>query len=118
MGSRCEVIWFGACPGSQQTVKVFVDFIEQVQVISLRDDPFVEAHLPIEIGVKLAVLRRQVNRHPFLVSGTKRRGRRILCAVAVTMLSIMKPVFGQPVGTGVTSTGGMAIQTPTEKMFW
>ena len=26
-------------------------------------------------------------------------------------------VFGAPVGTGVTSTGGMATQTPAEKMF-
>ena len=38
-------------------------------------------------------------------------------AVAVTMDSIMKPVFGTPQGTGVGPTGGMATQTPTEKMF-
>jgi len=35
------------------------------------------------------------------------------CAVAVTVDSIMKPVFGAPVGTGVASTGGMATHTPT-----
>ena len=37
--------------------------------------------------------------------------------MAVTIDSIMKPVFGAPVGTGVTSTGGIATQTPAEKMF-
>ena len=40
-----------------------------------------------------------------------------LWAVAVTMLSIMKPVFGTPVGTGVATGGAMAIQTPIAKMF-
>jgi hypothetical protein len=29
----------------------------------------------------------------------------------------MYPVLGAPVGTGVCSTGGMATQTPTAKMF-
>ena len=29
----------------------------------------------------------------------------------------MKPVFGTPVGSGVFSTGGIAMQTPTPKMF-
>ena len=37
----------------------------------------------------------------------------MLCAVAVTIDSIMKPVFGAPAGTGVASTGGIATQTPT-----
>ena len=37
--------------------------------------------------------------------------------MAVTIDSIMKPVFGAPVGTGVTSTGGIATQTPAEKML-
>ena len=37
----------------------------------------------------------------------------MLCAVAVTIDSIMYPVFGAPVGTGVASTGGIATQTPT-----
>src|SRR5512135_3508887 len=41
----------------------------------------------------------------------------MLCATAVTMVSIMNPVLGAPVGTGVASTGGIAIHTPTEKMF-
>ena len=36
-------------------------------------------------------------------------------AVAVTMDSIMKPVFGTPTGSGVLPTGGMATQTPIEK---
>src|SRR5690606_6846353 len=40
-----------------------------------------------------------------------------LCAVAVTMLSIMKPVFGTPQGTGVGPIGGMAIQTPMPNTF-
>ena len=38
-------------------------------------------------------------------------------AVAVTMDSIMKPVFGTPQGTGVGPMGGMATQTPTAKTF-
>ena len=33
-------------------------------------------------------------------------------AVAVTIDSIMKPVFGTPTGTGVLPTGGIATQTP------
>ncbi len=37
--------------------------------------------------------------------------------MVVTIDSIMKPVFGAPVATGVASTGGMATQTPAEKMF-
>ena len=41
----------------------------------------------------------------------------MLSAVAVTMDSIMKPVFGTPVGTGVALTGAMATHTPIEKMF-
>ena len=32
----------------------------------------------------------------------------------VTIVSIIYPVLGAPVGTGVTSTGGMAMQTPAE----
>ena len=39
----------------------------------------------------------------------------MLRAVAVTMDSIMKPVFGTPHGTGVGPTGGMATQTPTRR---
>ena len=39
----------------------------------------------------------------------------MLCAVAVTMDSIMKPVFGTPTGTGVGPIGAMATQTPTAK---
>jgi hypothetical protein len=42
----------------------------------------------------------------------------MLCAVAVTMDSIMKPVFGTPTGTGVLPIGGMATHTPTAKTFW
>ena len=38
-------------------------------------------------------------------------------AVAVTIDSIMKPVFGTPTGSGVLPTGGMATQTPIAKMF-
>jgi hypothetical protein len=41
----------------------------------------------------------------------------MLCAVAVTIDSIMKPVFGTPQGTGVGPIGGIATQTPTAKMF-
>src|SRR3569833_3293458 len=37
--------------------------------------------------------------------------------MAVTMASIMLPVLGAPVGTSVTSTGGMATQTPAAKML-
>ncbi len=39
----------------------------------------------------------------------------MLRAVAVTIDSIMKPVFGTPHGTGVGPVGGIATQTPTEK---
>ena len=35
--------------------------------------------------------------------------------MAVTIDSIMKPVFGTPTGTGVLPTGGMATQTPMPK---
>ena len=38
-------------------------------------------------------------------------------AVAVTIDSIMKPVFGTPTGTGVLPTGAIATQTPIAKMF-
>ena len=38
-------------------------------------------------------------------------------AVADTMDSIMKPVFGTPTGRGVLPTGGIATQTPMEKML-
>ena len=41
----------------------------------------------------------------------------MLIAVAVTIDSIMKLVFGTPVGTGVTATGAIATPTPTPKMF-
>jgi hypothetical protein len=41
----------------------------------------------------------------------------MLRTMAVTIDSIMKPVFGAPVGTGVGSTGGIATHTPAEKMF-
>ena len=41
----------------------------------------------------------------------------VFCAVAVTIDSIMKPVLGTPTGSGVFPTGGMATQTPIEKMF-
>ena len=41
----------------------------------------------------------------------------MLCAVAVTIDSIMKPVFGTPQGTGVGPVGGIATQTPTAKML-
>ena len=37
-------------------------------------------------------------------------------AVAVTIDSIMKPVFGTPTGTGVFPIGGIATQTPTAKI--
>ena len=40
----------------------------------------------------------------------------MLCATAVTMDSIMKPVFGTPTGTGLEPIGGMATQTPMAKM--
>ena len=40
----------------------------------------------------------------------------MLRAVAVTIDSIMKPVFGTPTGTGVLPTGGIATQTPTAKI--
>src|SRR3972149_4469720 len=36
--------------------------------------------------------------------------------VAVTMLSIMKPVLGTPVGIGVASSGAIAMQTPMGEM--
>ena len=36
-------------------------------------------------------------------------------AMAVTMLSIMKPVLGTPTGTGVLPVGAMATQTPSAK---
>jgi hypothetical protein len=38
----------------------------------------------------------------------------MFATMAVTIDSIMKPVLGAPVGTGVCSTGGMATQTPAE----
>ena len=41
----------------------------------------------------------------------------MLAAVAVTIDSIMKPVFGTPTGSGVLPTGGMATQTPMPKTF-
>ena len=41
----------------------------------------------------------------------------MFAAVAVTMLSIMKPVFGTPQGTGVGPIGGIATQTPTAKIL-
>ena len=41
----------------------------------------------------------------------------MLLAVAVTIDSIMKPVFGTPQATGVGPIGGMATQTPTENTF-
>ena len=41
----------------------------------------------------------------------------MLWAVAVTMDSIMNPVFGTPVGTGVGSFGAMAMQTPMPKIL-
>ena len=40
----------------------------------------------------------------------------MLRAVAVTIDSIMKPVFGTPTGTGVLPIGGIATQTPTAKI--
>jgi hypothetical protein len=33
------------------------------------------------------------------------------------MVSIMQPVLGAPLATGVTSTGGIATQTPGEEML-
>src|SRR5438477_11335387 len=41
----------------------------------------------------------------------------MLRAVAVTIDSIMKPVFGTPHGTGVGPIGGIATQTPIAKTF-
>ena len=41
----------------------------------------------------------------------------MLWAVAVTIDSIMNPVFGTPQGTGVGPIGGIATQTPTAKML-
>ena len=38
-------------------------------------------------------------------------------AVAVTIDSIMKPVFGTPTGTGVAPTGAIATQTPIANTF-
>ena len=38
-------------------------------------------------------------------------------AVAVTIDSIMKPVFGTPTGTGVAPTGAIATQTPMPNTF-
>src|SRR3989338_6118478 len=49
-----------------------------------------------------------------LVGGLPVSSAWMLCAVAVTIDSIMYPVLGVPVGTGVTSTGGIATHTPTE----
>jgi len=40
----------------------------------------------------------------------------MLPAVAATIDSIMKPVFGTPTGTGVFPIGGIAAQTPTAKI--
>ena len=40
----------------------------------------------------------------------------MLCTIVVTIDSIMKPVFGAPVGTGVASTGGIATHTPAAKI--
>ena len=40
----------------------------------------------------------------------------MLPAVAATIDSIMKPVFGTPAGTGVFPIGGFATQTPTAKI--
>src|SRR5512137_2047114 len=51
------------------------------------------------------------------VAGLPSIASRMLCAVAVTIDSIMYPVFGAPVGTGVASTGGIATQTPTPYTF-
>jgi hypothetical protein len=41
----------------------------------------------------------------------------IFIAVAVTIDSIMNPVFGTPTGTGVAPTGAIATQTPIAKTF-
>jgi len=38
-------------------------------------------------------------------------------AVAVTIDSIMNPVFGTPTGTGVAPTGAIATHTPIAKIF-
>ena len=38
-------------------------------------------------------------------------------AVAVTIDSIMNPVFGTPTGTGVVPIGGIATQTPMPNTF-
>ena len=41
----------------------------------------------------------------------------MLRTMVVTIDSIMKPVLGAPVGTGVASTGGIATHTPAAKIF-
>ena len=51
------------------------------------------------------------------VAGLPSMAALMLAASAPTMDSIMKPVLGAPVGTAVTSTGGIATHTPAEKMF-
>src|SRR5690606_4781385 len=46
------------------------------------------------------------------VAGSPASSARMFCAMAVTIDSIMNPVLGAPVGTGVASTGGIATHTP------
>src|SRR5512139_350851 len=41
----------------------------------------------------------------------------MVSAAVFAILTVIKPVFGTPVGTGVTSGGAIAIATPMAKMF-
>ena len=58
---------------------------------------------------------RQIAFHvPRATAGLPFNSAAMFSQIALTMDSIMYPVFGAPVGTGVTSTGGIATQTPAE----
>src|ERR1019366_3666885 len=51
---------------------------------------------------------------PLAVAGLPAISATRFLTMAGTMVSIIFTVLGAPVGTGVTSTGGMAMQTPAE----
>src|SRR5690606_33891761 len=53
---------------------------------------------------------------PSKSAGSPARSAWMLRTMVVTIDSIMKPVLGAPVATGVASTGGIATHTPAAKM--
>src|SRR3546814_9491938 len=60
--------------------------------------------------------RRVLFRSPSKSAGLPCSSAWMLRTMVVTIDSIMKPVLGAPVGTGVASTGGIATHTPAAKI--